>query len=76
VLSGDSATYAEVFPDVDLVVRARSAGFQQVLVVKTPEAAANPALQEIGTAPCLVDSWVWWFRPRERPVEVSQTRLV
>ena len=47
VLDGDSATYPEVLPDVDLVVRATQLGFAQVLVVKTPAAAANPALRRI-----------------------------
>jgi hypothetical protein len=32
---------------------------------------------EVGTAPSSVDSRVWWwFRPRVRRVEVSQTRRV
>ncbi|WP_406133054.1 FG-GAP-like repeat-containing protein [Streptomyces zaomyceticus] len=44
---GDTATYAEVLPGVDLTLRAGNAGFGQLLVVKTPEAAANPALKSI-----------------------------
>ncbi|MGW6390591.1 FG-GAP repeat domain-containing protein [Streptomyces sp. NPDC055103] len=44
---GDSATYREVLPGVDLVLRAGNTGFGQLLVVKTPEAAANPALKSI-----------------------------
>ncbi|GAB3481899.1 LamG-like jellyroll fold domain-containing protein [Amycolatopsis cihanbeyliensis] len=47
VLSGDSATYPEVMPGVDLRVRASLRGFAHELVVKTPEAAANPELEEI-----------------------------
>ncbi|MGW6706417.1 hypothetical protein ACWGDE_16185 [Streptomyces sp. NPDC054956] len=44
VVSGDTATYPAILPDVDLTVTAHADGFSQVLVVKTPEAAANPAL--------------------------------
>ncbi|KAB1118494.1 LamG domain-containing protein [Micromonospora aurantiaca] len=44
---GDSATYPGVLPDVDLVVRATRTGFSHVLVVKTPQAAANPALRQV-----------------------------
>jgi hypothetical protein len=46
-VEGDSATYPEVRPGVDLVVRATWTGFTHVLVVKTPEAAANPAVRQI-----------------------------
>jgi hypothetical protein len=46
-LSGDTATYANVLPDVDLKVRAQRDGFSQVFVVKTRDAAKNPALQKI-----------------------------
>ncbi|WP_412748687.1 LamG-like jellyroll fold domain-containing protein [Krasilnikovia sp. M28-CT-15] len=46
VVSGDSVTYPNVYPDVDLVVRAVAGGFSHVLVVRTPEAAANPAVRE------------------------------
>ncbi|MEU2117129.1 FG-GAP-like repeat-containing protein [Streptomyces sp. NPDC016459] len=44
---GDTATYAEVLPGVDLTLRAGNVGFGQLLVVKTPEAATNPALKTI-----------------------------
>ncbi|MFE4262686.1 LamG domain-containing protein [Streptomyces sp. NPDC056883] len=44
VVDGDTATYAEVLPGVDLTVRAETDGFGHLLVVKTPEAAANPKL--------------------------------
>ncbi|WP_433392351.1 hypothetical protein [Micromonospora sp. KLBMP9576] len=47
VPSGDAATYPEVLPGVDLVLRATHTGFTHVLTVKTPRAAANPALREI-----------------------------
>ncbi|GAA3891977.1 hypothetical protein GCM10022243_66140 [Saccharothrix violaceirubra] len=46
-VDGDSATYAEVFPGVDLVLNARAEGFTQVLVVKNAEAADNPDLREV-----------------------------
>lgn len=41
VVDGDAVTYPEVYPGADLVVRAVAGGFSHVLVVKTPEAAAN-----------------------------------
>ncbi|MFJ8870127.1 LamG domain-containing protein [Streptomyces sp. NPDC102473] len=46
-IEGDTATYAEVHPGVDLVVRAEADGFGHLLVVKTPEAAASPEIAEI-----------------------------
>lgn len=47
VASGDSATYPEVLPGVDLKVRAGVSGFGELLVVKSAQAAANPALANI-----------------------------
>lgn len=47
VLEGDTATYAGVLPDVDLVVQALATGYRHDLVVHTPAAAANPALVSI-----------------------------
>jgi hypothetical protein len=46
-LAGDSATYREVLPGVDLRVTATATGFTKVLVVKTRQAAANPALAAV-----------------------------
>ena len=47
-LSGPTATYRQVLPDVDLVVRVdRNGGFSHVFVVHTPKAAANPALRTL-----------------------------
>jgi hypothetical protein len=46
-LSGDTATYPEVLPDVDLRVRATVRGFSHELLVKSPAAAANPALAKV-----------------------------
>ncbi|MFE7572833.1 LamG-like jellyroll fold domain-containing protein [Streptomyces sp. NPDC057539] len=46
-LDGDTATYAGVLPDVDLKLTALSSGYTSVLVVKTSEAAKNPALATI-----------------------------
>ncbi|MFI5797464.1 hypothetical protein [Streptomyces sp. NPDC051677] len=46
-LNGSSALYADVLPDVDLKVTATVEGFQHVLVVKTPKAAANKALKQL-----------------------------
>ncbi|MEU6848594.1 LamG-like jellyroll fold domain-containing protein [Actinacidiphila alni] len=47
VLDGDTATYRNVFPDVDLQMRADTDGFHQLLVVRTAEAAKNPALSQV-----------------------------
>ena len=47
VLDGASATYPEVFAGVDLVVTVDADGFRQVLVVKDPQAAQNPALRRL-----------------------------
>lgn len=46
-VEGDTATYPEVLPGVDLVVRADMDGYSHLLVVKSALAAANPRLAEI-----------------------------
>jgi hypothetical protein len=46
-LDGASAVYADVLPGVDLRMTATVEGVQQVLVVKSAEAAANPELTKI-----------------------------
>ncbi|HEX5540750.1 MAG TPA: hypothetical protein VFX60_04205 [Micromonospora sp.] len=45
VIDEDTITYPEVHPGVDLVVRAERGGFSHLLVVKTAEAAQNPAVR-------------------------------
>lgn len=47
LLDGPTATYTEVLPDVDVKITAGVLGFSQVLVVKTEQAAQNPALRRI-----------------------------
>jgi hypothetical protein len=44
-ISGDSATYPDVRPGADLIVRATTTGFTHTLVVRTAEAAADPAVR-------------------------------
>ncbi|XVU27913.1 phospholipase A2 [Actinoplanes sp. CA-054009] len=44
VLDGDTATYPEVLPGVDMQLRADVDGYAQVLVVKNRQAAQNPKL--------------------------------
>ncbi|MFJ7127906.1 LamG domain-containing protein [Streptomyces sp. NPDC098101] len=46
-LDGPTALYPEVLPGVDLRLTATTQGYRQVLVVKSAEAAANPALREL-----------------------------
>ncbi|MFJ9598317.1 LamG domain-containing protein, partial [Streptomyces virginiae] len=49
-LSGSTATYVNVLPDVDLKLTAAASGFTQVLVVKTATAAKNPKLDKLTMA--------------------------
>lgn len=46
-ISGSTATYRNILPDVDLQVTAGVDGFSQILVVHSPEAAASPELAEL-----------------------------
>ncbi|SEN74569.1 LamG-like jellyroll fold domain-containing protein [Actinacidiphila rubida] len=46
-VSGDTATYPDVLPQVDLQLTADAAGYSSVLVVKSARAAADPALQRL-----------------------------
>ncbi|NJP48076.1 hypothetical protein HCN08_32430 [Streptomyces sp. PRB2-1] len=46
-LDGDTATYPDVLPGVDLRLTASVQGYRELLVVKSPEAAANPALKKL-----------------------------
>lgn len=46
-ISGNTATYTDVLPGVDLVVRALPEGFSHDLVVRSASAAANPKLEKI-----------------------------
>ncbi|WP_328430560.1 LamG-like jellyroll fold domain-containing protein [Streptomyces sp. NBC_00443] len=46
-LDAETATYRNVLPDVDLRMGAQEDGFTQLLVVKSAEAAASPALAEL-----------------------------
>ncbi|MBV1854612.1 LamG-like jellyroll fold domain-containing protein [Catellatospora tritici] len=46
-LEGNVATYPEVMPGVDLQITVEAQSFSQVLVVKTREAATNPALARV-----------------------------
>lgn len=46
-LDGNTATYPDVLPDVDLVLTAGVDGFSQVLEVHSAEAAASPELDQL-----------------------------
>ncbi|WP_369182976.1 LamG-like jellyroll fold domain-containing protein [Streptomyces sp. Y1] len=47
-LNGDSALYRSVLPDVDLELRATTAGgWRQVLIVRTAQAAADPRIKQL-----------------------------
>ena len=43
-VKGGTATYVDALPGVDLTMRAEADGFGHLLVVKTPEAAADPRI--------------------------------
>lgn len=48
VLNGDTATYPNVYPGVDLQMVVQPAGVQNLFVVHDAKAAANPALKDLG----------------------------
>ncbi|MEV6052891.1 LamG-like jellyroll fold domain-containing protein [Streptomyces sp. NPDC052107] len=45
VVSGDTATYPDVLPQVDLQLTADASGYSSILVIKSPKAAADPRLR-------------------------------
>ena len=47
IVDGDSAVYPNVLPGVNLHLAATVSGVKQVLEITTPEAAANPALDQV-----------------------------
>ncbi|MGW2558357.1 LamG domain-containing protein [Streptomyces sp. NPDC001514] len=47
VLDGDTATYPDILPDVDLRLAARPEGFTQLLVVKSAQAARSQKLTQL-----------------------------
>ncbi|WP_328312339.1 LamG domain-containing protein [Streptomyces sp. NBC_00442] len=47
VVSGSTAEYRSILPDVDLRMTATESGFTQLIVVKTPQAAKNPELDQL-----------------------------
>ncbi|MEU6593684.1 LamG-like jellyroll fold domain-containing protein [Streptomyces sp. NPDC046881] len=49
-LNGPTATYANVFDGVDLQLTATAEGYREILVVKSPQAAQNPALDQVKLA--------------------------
>ncbi|WP_244317567.1 LamG-like jellyroll fold domain-containing protein [Streptomyces bauhiniae] len=46
-VAGDTATYPEVLPGVDLQLTADASGYSSILVVKTPKAGTNPRLRKL-----------------------------
>jgi hypothetical protein len=46
-LAGDTATYPDVLPGVDLAMKAEAEGYREVLIVKNRAAAAGPGLREL-----------------------------
>ncbi|QLH19310.1 LamG-like jellyroll fold domain-containing protein [Streptomyces sp. Rer75] len=47
VLEGNTATYQDVLPEVDLRLSSDADGFSQLLVVKSAKAAASPGLEQL-----------------------------
>ncbi|HEX5200356.1 MAG TPA: LamG-like jellyroll fold domain-containing protein [Actinoplanes sp.] len=47
VITGDTATYVNLLPEVDLQVTANATGYSSIFVVKTAKAAANPKVSRL-----------------------------
>ncbi|WP_189709861.1 laminin G domain-containing protein [Streptomyces phaeofaciens] len=54
-LDGDKAVYADVLDGVDLELTATAEGYREVLVVKSAQAAADPALEHIALTASATD---------------------
>src|SRR5207247_716168 len=60
-LSGNVATYREVYPGVDLVLAATRTGFEQSWVVRDRQAAARAST---GPGAAARSRWIWTRTPR------------
>jgi Concanavalin A-like lectin/glucanases superfamily len=82
-VTGDTVTYVEVLPGVDLKMRAEIDGFAELLVVKTREAGTNPALAKIKLGMSTTGvvaregagESVSWLDPEGRPVFSAGTSV-
>lgn len=74
-LSGATATYRQVKPDVDLVVEARSTGFRYSFLVHTPAAAAGMATVSMPWSTGVDSANVARSLSVDSPVQVSQGEM-